>query len=49
MFFCQDRSRCILNIIEYFTAYVDQAGALQLRSDIYGYSRRVRAALGLEG
>lgn len=35
--------------IEYFTAYVDQAGALQLRGDIYGYSRRVRAALGLEG
>jgi murein L,D-transpeptidase YcbB/YkuD len=35
--------------IEYFTAYVDAAGALQLRSDVYGYSRRVRAALGLEG
>jgi L,D-transpeptidase YcbB len=35
--------------IEYFTAYVDAAGALQLRGDIYGYSRRVRAALGVEG
>jgi L,D-transpeptidase YcbB len=35
--------------IEYFTAYVDESGELQLRSDVYGYSRRVRAALGLEG
>ncbi|HXW71772.1 MAG TPA: L,D-transpeptidase family protein, partial [Methylocella sp.] len=35
--------------IEYFTAYVDEAGALQLRGDVYGYSRRVRAALGFEG
>ena len=35
--------------IEYFTAYVDEAGALRLRSDLYGYSRRVRQALGLEG
>ncbi len=35
--------------IEYFTAYVDEGGALRLRSDLYGYSRRVRAALGLEG
>jgi murein L,D-transpeptidase YcbB/YkuD len=35
--------------IEYFTTYVDDSGRLQLRDDIYGYSRRVKAALGLEG
>lgn len=35
--------------LEYFTAYVDDSGELQLRDDIYGYSRRVKAALGLEG
>ncbi|WP_162180415.1 L,D-transpeptidase family protein [Methylocapsa aurea] len=35
--------------LEYFTTYVDEAGRLQLRDDIYGYSRRVKAALGLEG
>lgn len=35
--------------IEYFTAYVDETGRLQLRDDIYGYSARVRAALGLNG
>jgi L,D-transpeptidase YcbB len=35
--------------IEYFTAYVDESGALRLRSDLYGYSRKVRQALGLEG
>jgi murein L,D-transpeptidase YcbB/YkuD len=35
--------------IEYFTAYVDANGRLQLRDDLYGYSARVRAALGLEG
>ena len=35
--------------IEYFTAEVDNLGRLQLREDIYGYSRKVRAALGLEG
>jgi murein L,D-transpeptidase YcbB/YkuD len=35
--------------IQYFTAFVDDAGELQTREDIYGYSRRVRAALGLEG
>ncbi len=34
--------------LEYFTAYVDEAGRLQIRDDIYGYSRRVKAALGLE-
>jgi murein L,D-transpeptidase YcbB/YkuD len=35
--------------IEYFTAGVDEFGRLRLREDIYGYSRKVRAALGLEG
>jgi L,D-transpeptidase YcbB len=35
--------------LEYFTAYVDDAGELQLRDDLYGYSHRVKAALGLEG
>lgn len=35
--------------LEYFTAYVDQSGELQLRDDLYGYSRKVRAALGFEG
>jgi L,D-transpeptidase YcbB len=35
--------------LEYFTAFVDDSGELQLRDDIYGYSRRVKAALGLEG
>jgi L,D-transpeptidase YcbB len=35
--------------IEYFTTYVDETGRLQLRDDLYGYSRKVKAALGLEG
>jgi murein L,D-transpeptidase YcbB/YkuD len=35
--------------LEYFTAFVDEAGELQLRDDVYGYSRRVKAALGLQG
>jgi murein L,D-transpeptidase YcbB/YkuD len=34
--------------IEYFTAFVDDAGALQMREDIYGFERRVEAALDLE-
>jgi L,D-transpeptidase YcbB len=34
--------------IEYFTAFVDDAGALQMRDDIYGLTHRVEAALGLE-
>ena len=34
--------------IEYFTAFVDDSGALQMRDDIYGHMRRVEAALGLE-
>jgi murein L,D-transpeptidase YcbB/YkuD len=33
--------------IEYFTAYVDEEGQLKLRGDLYGYSARVRNALGL--
>jgi L,D-transpeptidase YcbB len=33
--------------IEYFTAFVDDAGRLQLRDDVYGYSARVKTALGL--
>ncbi|MBY6242261.1 murein L,D-transpeptidase [Methylosinus sp. Sm6] len=35
--------------IEYFTAFVDTGGRLRLRGDLYGYSAKVRAALGLEG
>ena len=35
--------------LEYFTAYVDDSGQLRLLEDIYGYSRKVREALGLEG
>jgi murein L,D-transpeptidase YcbB/YkuD len=34
--------------IEYFTAYVDESGMLRTREDIYGYSHRVRVALGLD-
>lgn len=33
--------------IGYYTAFVDENGKLQLRDDIYGHSRKVRAALGL--
>ncbi|MDF2117785.1 L,D-transpeptidase family protein [Roseiarcaceae bacterium H3SJ34-1] len=33
--------------IEYFTAFVDDEGKVQLREDIYGYSHKVQAALGL--
>jgi L,D-transpeptidase YcbB len=35
--------------VEYFTAYVDEYGELRLRDDLYGYSARVRRALGLGG
>jgi len=35
--------------IVYFTAYVDDAGRLVQRPDLYGYSARVRKALGLGG
>jgi murein L,D-transpeptidase YcbB/YkuD len=34
--------------IEYFTAFVDDSGALQMRDDIYGHMRRIETALGLE-
>ena len=33
--------------IGYYTAFVDEAGKLQLRDDLYGHSAKVRAALGL--
>jgi murein L,D-transpeptidase YcbB/YkuD len=35
--------------IGYFTAFFDAAGQLQTRKDIYGYSQKVSAALGLGG
>jgi L,D-transpeptidase YcbB len=35
--------------LEYFVAFVDESGALELPDDVYGYSRRVKAALGLQG
>ncbi|MGO9943726.1 MAG: L,D-transpeptidase family protein, partial [Rhodoblastus sp.] len=35
--------------IEYFTAFVDEDGRLQMRDDLYGYSALVRSALGLRG
>ncbi len=35
--------------INYFTAFVDEGGQLRLRDDVYGYSAKVRAALGLTG
>lgn len=34
--------------LQYFTAFVDAAGRLQLRDDIYGFSRRLKIAMGLE-
>lgn len=33
--------------IMYFTAFVDDEGKLQLRDDLYGYSRKVQAAIGI--
>ena len=33
--------------IEYFTAFVDDSGDLQLREDVYGHMRRLQGALGL--
>lgn len=33
--------------IVYFTAFVDDRGSLQMRDDLYGYSQKVRLALGL--
>jgi len=35
--------------IEYFTTYVNETGQLIQRQDLYGYSLRVRRALGLSG
>ena len=34
--------------IAYFTDFVDEAGTLQTRADIYGHSAKVRAALGYQ-
>ncbi|MBL8587458.1 MAG: L,D-transpeptidase family protein [Methylobacteriaceae bacterium] len=34
--------------LQYFTAFVDDAGRLQLRDDIYGFSRRLKLVMGLE-
>jgi L,D-transpeptidase YcbB len=34
--------------IEYFTAFVDNEGALQLRDDLYGHTRRVESLLGAQ-
>ncbi|WP_245572807.1 L,D-transpeptidase family protein [Lichenihabitans psoromatis] len=33
----------------YFTAFVDPQSGFQLRDDVYGYTGRVKAALGLQG
>jgi murein L,D-transpeptidase YcbB/YkuD len=35
--------------IEYFTAFVDESGDLQIRDDLYGHMRRLESALGLDG
>jgi len=35
--------------IEYFTAFVDEDGDLQIREDLYGHMRRLESALGLDG
>lgn len=35
--------------LTYFTVSVDESGALRQFDDLYGYNRRVRAALGLRG
>jgi L,D-transpeptidase YcbB len=35
--------------IEYFTAFVDSSGELQLRPDIYGYTHKIEKVLGLVG
>ncbi len=34
--------------LQYFTAFVDDSGRLQLRDDIYGFSRRLKIVMGLE-
>ncbi len=35
--------------IVYFTAFVDRSGELKLRDDIYGYTGKLKVALGLDG
>jgi murein L,D-transpeptidase YcbB/YkuD len=42
-----DFPRAINVHITYFTAWVDDSGALQTRPDLYGYDKRVEQALGL--
>jgi murein L,D-transpeptidase YcbB/YkuD len=32
--------------LTYFTAWVDEAGTLQTRDDVYGHDRRIEAGLG---
>ncbi len=44
----QNLSHHIPVYLTYFTAFVDEAGDLQLRPDIYGHSAKVRTALGLD-
>jgi murein L,D-transpeptidase YcbB/YkuD len=34
--------------IEYFTAFMNEAGDLQMREDLYGHMRRLESALGLD-
>jgi murein L,D-transpeptidase YcbB/YkuD len=42
-----DMSRHVPVYLTYFTAWVDEDGKLQLRSDLYGHDAKVRKALGL--
>jgi murein L,D-transpeptidase YcbB/YkuD len=42
-----DMARHVPVHITYFTAWVDEDGTLQLRSDLYGHDAKVRKALGL--
>jgi murein L,D-transpeptidase YcbB/YkuD len=42
-----DMTRHIPVYITYFTAWVDEDGKLQLRTDVYGHDAKVRKALGL--
>src|SRR5262245_31171136 len=44
------RLRTVIPIhITYFTTFVDESGRLVSRDDVYGYNRRIRAALGYSG
>jgi murein L,D-transpeptidase YcbB/YkuD len=33
--------------ITYFTAWIDDAGKLQLRNDVYGHDKHMKAMMGL--